>query len=269
MRADPRQHRAPLLQVHRPPPRSVAPPGRARAPAARPAASLARTASASPSSRYRTISRSSFMSSFGSSIAARPRSQAARARARWSSMNAPDLRHEDRRDPVVEHLVEGIVAGGGDGEVRGRGEHGRVLGAHDPRVAPAEPARLQRRARPDEHEMQRVGPALEKAAERLDLRAAVRRHPAAEKRDGEPVEASPEALGEPGPQVARGLRATASPSARPDRPDRGGRRGNSGWFSSSNASLGTMTRVERLLPVEGDGIVLARPATGRGGSRRR
>jgi hypothetical protein len=53
------------------------------------AASLAHTASASPSSRYRTISRSSFISSFDSSVAASPRSAAARARACWSSMNVP------------------------------------------------------------------------------------------------------------------------------------------------------------------------------------
>ena len=53
--------------------------------------------------------------------------------------------------------------------------------------------------------MERVGPALEKAAERLDLRAAVRRHPGAQKGDREPVEASPEALGEPRPAGHRGI----------------------------------------------------------------
>ena len=52
--------------------------------------------------------------------------------------------------------------------------------------------------------MERVGAALEEAAERLDLRAAIRRHPGAEQGDGEPVEASPEALGEAARRSSRG-----------------------------------------------------------------
>jgi hypothetical protein len=59
--------------------------------------------------------------------------------------------------------------------------------------------------------MKRVRAALEQPAERLDLRAAIRRHAATEQRYGQPLEASSEPLGEAGPQVAPGLRRQRHP----------------------------------------------------------